>query len=169
LFGTEEEKKPDLLPVASLNKSSLTLPSSLDSSKRNSLGSNWIITKTSTQPIQQASQSSPVAQQPFELTVCVQVNLPFNQKTIVRVKREILLEDLFRLICREQNLDRDKYEFYIPNVQESYTMQESFANFDSKEVCLVLKKHLKQCTSTSGILYERKLGFVLINVNRPLR
>lgn len=156
LFNTEEPKKPDLLPVASVNKSNMTLPASNESNskfnKTSSLGSNWIITKTSNQPqAQQAtSQGSTVPQQPFELTVCVQVNLPFNQKTIVRVKREILLEDLFRLICREQNLDKDKYEFYIPNLQESYTMQESFANFDTKEVCLVLKKHLKQFTSTSG-------------------
>lgn len=157
LFNTEEPKKPDLLPVASVNKSSMTLPATNDSNnkfnKTSSLGSNWIITKTSNQPTQAqqgTSQGSNVPQKPFELTVCVQVNLPFNQKTIVRVKREILLEDLFSLICREQNLEKDKYEFYIPNLQEAYTMQESFANFDTKEVCLVLKKHLKQFTSASG-------------------
>lgn len=108
-------------------------------SKSTSLGSNWIITKANS-----TIQSTTANVQPFELTVCIQVNLPFNQKTVVRVRREILLDDLFTLICREANLEKDKYEFYIPNMHEEYTMHESFANFDTKEVCLALKKHLKE-------------------------
>jgi len=127
--------------------------------KNSNLGSNWIITKQSTQSNTNLATNLVTGLnhvQPFELTICVQVNLPFNQKTVVRVKREILLEDLFSLICREANLDKQKYEFYIPNLQESYTMQDSFACFDTKEVCLALKKHLKDTshfpTRTTGMI-----------------
>ncbi len=120
--------------------------------KSSTLGSNWIMAKQTTQSSTSLVPNvlvGPNHVQPFELTVCVQVNLPFNQKTVVRVKREILLSDLFALICREANLDKEKYEFYIPNLQEPYTMQDSFASFDTKEVCLALKKHMKDTTSYS--------------------
>lgn len=161
LFPADAPKKPDLLPASTndLNKSSTIPANHADGnkySKSTSLGANWIITS------KQAALQSQVSiqqqqQQPFELTICVQVNLPFNQKTIVRVKKEILLEDLFTLICREAKLEKNKYEFYIPNIQEPYTMQESFANFDTKEVCLILKKHLKETSGNADNRYQSQL------------
>ena len=81
--------------------------------------------------------------QPFELTTCVQVNLPFNQKTIVRAKREIKLNDLFDLICKEANLEQNKYDLIISNCT-NLSMQDSFAMFNTKEVSLVLKKQQDQ-------------------------
>lgn len=93
-----------------------------------------------------SSSIKPVSiQTPFELTICVQVNLPFNQKTVVRIKQEISLGDLFAHVCRESNLDQEKYDLYIPNENENepYTMQDSFARFNTKEVSLMLKKNVK--------------------------
>jgi len=77
---------------------------------------------------------------PFELTICVQVNLPFNQKTIVRVKPDIKLNDLFDLICAEAKLERIKYNFLILN-KNNLNMDETFDSFNTKEVCLVLKNN----------------------------
>ena len=105
--------------------------------KTTSLGSNWTInSKTSTTP--------------FELTICVQVNLPFNQKTAVRVKPEIILEDLLVVACKEANLDKSKYELVVPSVQTAYTMQDCLSKFDTKEVNLVLLKQQPSHTRQLG-------------------
>lgn len=85
-------------------------------------------------------------QAPFELTTRVQANLPFNQKTAVRVKTDILLDDLFDLICKEAALDRSRYDLVIipdqndsQNGQKTVRMQDSLANYSTREVTLVLK------------------------------
>ena len=120
LFPTEPVKKPDFIPLASSNSKSIF---SVNNKSSSSL--------------------KPTTQTPFELTICVQVNLPFNQKTVVRVKHEILLIDLFRHVCRESNLDQEKYDLYIPNENRQYSLEDSFANFNTKQVSLVLKKNAK--------------------------
>jgi len=88
---------------------------------------------------------------PFELTICVQVNLPFNQKTIVRVKPDIKLNDLFDLICAEAKLERIKYNFLILN-KNNLNMDETFDSFNTKEVCLVLKNNNNNETASSKTL-----------------
>ena len=88
---------------------------------------------------------------PFELTICVQVNLPFNQKTIVRVKPDIKLNDLFDLICAEAKLEKIKYNFLILNKNNS-NMDETFDSFNTKEVCLVLKNNNNNETASSKTL-----------------
>lgn len=77
--------------------------------------------------------------QPFELTNRVEVNLPFNQKTAVRVKLDISLDELLTLICKEaNNLERTRYELVINGARPS-SMQDSFSTYNTKEVTLVLK------------------------------
>ena len=82
----------------------------------------------------------------------MQVNLPFNQKTAVRVKPEIILEDLLAAACKEANLDKYKYELVVPSVQQAaYTMQDCLSKFDTKEVNLVLLKQQQQPSHTKQL------------------
>ena len=76
---------------------------------------------------------------PFELTICVQVNLPFNQKTAVRVKKEMSLSDLFVVICREANLHAENFELRVGGVEPT-SMEASLDQLNTKQVDLVLKK-----------------------------
>ena len=83
-----------------------------------------------------------VIQQPFEVTTRVEVNLPFNQKTAVRVKPEITIQDLFELICKEASLDNKKYELLISTkIGTNLCMNAPFYLYETKEVTLAFKTH----------------------------
>lgn len=76
---------------------------------------------------------------PFELTNRVEVNLPFNQKTAVRVKLDITLDELLTAICKEAaNLDRSRYDLVINGARPN-SMQDILSTYNTKEVTLVLK------------------------------
>lgn len=75
---------------------------------------------------------------PFELTNRVQVNLPFNQKTAVRVRLDISLDDLLAAICKEAALERARYDLVI-NGSRPNSMLDSLSTYNTKEVTLVLK------------------------------
>ena len=75
---------------------------------------------------------------PFELTNRVQVNLPFNQKTAVRVRLDISLDDLLSAICKEAALERARYDLVI-NGSRPNSMLDSLSTYNTKEVTLVLK------------------------------
>jgi hypothetical protein len=87
-------------------------------------------------------------QQPFELTIRIEVNLPFNQKTIVRVRPDIKLEDLFHTICKEANLDKNRYDLLVLNNRIcSAAFEDSLSAYDTKEVTLALKSFTKHTES----------------------
>lgn len=92
-----------------------------------------------------SSYAKSVAQSktPFELTIRVGVNLPFNQKTAVRVKPDISLGDLFATICKEAGLDPYRYDLVINSTIVQASMQQKLNSFDTNEVTLVLKNYDK--------------------------
>jgi hypothetical protein len=81
----------------------------------------------------------------------VQVNLPFNQKTTVRARPEIKLNDLFEMICREANLERKKYDLAVLN-EISLPMESIFASYNTKEVSLILKSQQNGVEPSSKLL-----------------
>jgi hypothetical protein len=93
---------------------------------------------------------------PFELTIRVEVNLPFNQKTTVRVRPDIELNDLFEVICREGSLQRDKYVLTLPNYElDEIDMNNPLSFYDTKEVNLMFNKH-QMNNNTNNHLYVQK-------------
>jgi hypothetical protein len=86
--------------------------------------------------------------QPFEFKTRVEVSLPFNQKTVVRVRPDISLDELFNVVCKEACLDRDHYELVITNYNPNAVAKTSnvsskddeFSSYNTKEIELVLKK-----------------------------
>jgi hypothetical protein len=93
-------------------------------------------------------------QQPFELTIRIEVNLPFNQKTIVRVRPDIKLEDLFQTICKEANLDKNRYDLLVlNNCIRSTAFDDPLSAYDTKEVTLALKSFTKHTDSKFILLY----------------
>lgn len=86
-------------------------------------------------------------QQPFEFKTRIEVNLPFNQKTVVRVRPDISLSDLFVIICKEACLDRELYELRIfknndvksGSSGKPESMSDSYSSYNAKEVTLILK------------------------------
>lgn len=70
-----------------------------------------VIPKQRTLPVQ---KNPPPGHQPFESTFRLKVHLPRNQLYVIRVSRNVLLEDIMRKVCEEKNLDPIKYEFKHP-------------------------------------------------------
>jgi hypothetical protein len=82
---------------------------------------------------------------PFELTTRVEVNLPFNQKTVVRINPHISLEELMNVICKEALLDKSKYSLIIQTTTNDqiidYNMKESFSIYKTNQVSLKLNNN----------------------------
>ena len=81
---------------------------------------------------------------PFEFRTRVEVSLPFNQKTVVRVRPDISLDELFNVVCKEACLDRDRYELVItnhnPNASRTkLSTKDAFSSYNTKEITLVIK------------------------------
>jgi hypothetical protein len=101
------------------------------------------------------------SQQPFELTIRVDVILPHNQRTVVRVKPDISLEDLLSVITQERSLDKRQYELLLhENIENSNSekriipiesMKDSLQKYRTKEVTL-LPKGLNPSVDTAKIL-----------------
>ena len=77
----------------------------------------------------------------FEITIRVQVNLPHNQITALRVKPNIKLSDLIRIICDENLLDVSKYKLIVNSgnfdMNENNYMNNTLSKYDANEVTLV--------------------------------
>ncbi len=97
---------------------------------------------------------------PFELTNRIEVNLPFNQKTVVRVKPDILLVDLFNLVCKEACLDKEKYELVINDKSMVDLMQSSFAKYNTREITLVHKREVIQASNQASTLKHISMFFL---------
>ena len=77
----------------------------------------------------------------FEITIRVQVNLPHNQITALRVKPNVKLSDLIRIICDENLLDVTKFKLIVNSqnfdINENNYMNNTLAKYDANEVTLV--------------------------------
>lgn len=79
----------------------------------------------------------------FEITIRVQVNLPHNQITAVRVKPNIKLNDLLKVICDENALDITKYKLNVNTCnsdvdnRDANYMNNTLAYYNTNEVTLI--------------------------------
>ncbi|ELU04491.1 hypothetical protein CAPTEDRAFT_192230 [Capitella teleta] len=80
-----------------------------------SLGVN-VLHLASKRPVSNSEPKKPVvtSQRPFDVTHRVTVNLPRNQKHVLRVKPSLTLAQIFHQTCDEKNLDPYKYELQHP-------------------------------------------------------
>ena len=131
-------------PSQPQNNANSSNPNIKPSNHNNSI---LLVEKTATINKNQLNSS----QTPFELTIRVDVNLPFNQRTAVRIKPEISLNDLLTVICKEASLEKSRYDLLIfetgsENGQDKrlaqICMNDSFDVYNTKEVTLTLKGNL---------------------------
>ncbi|XP_011307224.1 cordon-bleu protein-like 1 isoform X1 [Fopius arisanus] len=79
--------------------------------------------------------------QPFETTFRLQVHLPRNQLYVSRVSPKMNLREILEEVCREKNLDRNKYELRHPgNHQEVLDLSLSLQDYHLQEVTLYAKQ-----------------------------
>ena len=131
------------------NTNNIISTSSSYYSQTNNNKSNTISSDRTSYNKQQSS-----SQQPFELTIRVDVILPHNQRTVVRVKPDISLDDLLCVITQERSLDKNLYDLLLHensenknnnNIQSEKriisieSMRDSLQKYKTKEVTLVLK------------------------------
>ena len=142
-------------------KSTLTLHSSSNnhdsdlssrnmSSRSSTMSGNAVVGK---RPISQVSNGS--AGQPFELTVRVQVNLPHNQKTAVRVKQDVLLQELFDIICQEVKLDKSKYGLIVPaddGRPVNVSLKDPLTKLEKREVSLIFQPTPPETKETAKVM-----------------
>ena len=109
-----------------------------------------------------ASKSATNSQQPFELTIRVDVTLPFNQRNVVRVKPDISLEDLLSVIAQESSLDKSRYDLLVYRVDDNTgekrlaqtSMNDAFQKYNTKEVTLALKGSSAHAGKTQSKILE---------------
>ncbi len=131
--------------------------SSLNKASKQSLNQNKSNTINLVRSASNIKNQSGNSLQPFELTIRVQVNLPFNQMTTVRVKPDILLDELFDKICKEANLQSQKYILTIPNINvDELLMKYPLSHFDTKEVNLIFSRNLVSCSRDNRSYYQQK-------------
>ncbi|XP_024939418.1 uncharacterized protein LOC107266363 isoform X1 [Cephus cinctus] len=81
------------------------------------------------------------ANQPFETTFRLQVHLPRNQLYVSRVSPKMNLGEILEEVCREKNLDRNKYELRHPaNLEEVLDLSSSLQDYHLQEVTLYAKQ-----------------------------
>ncbi|KAK0176026.1 hypothetical protein PV328_000205 [Microctonus aethiopoides] len=82
-----------------------------------------------------------LASQPFETTFRLQVHLPRNQLYVSRVSPKTNLGDILEDVCREKNLDKNKYELRHPgNHKETLDLSLSLQDYHLQEVTLYAKQ-----------------------------
>ncbi|XP_023288910.1 protein cordon-bleu [Orussus abietinus] len=95
------------------------------------------------------------ANQPFETTFRLQVHLPRNQLYVSRVSPKTNLGEILDEVCREKNLDRNKYELRHPaNLEETLDLSLSLQDYHLQEVTLYAKqgKTLGSALSSQDIM-----------------
>ncbi|XP_076180975.1 uncharacterized protein LOC143153525 isoform X15 [Ptiloglossa arizonensis] len=96
------------------------------------------------------------ANQPFETTFRLQqVHLPRNQLYVSRVSPKMNLGEILDEVCREKNLDRNKYELRHPaNLEETLDLSLSLQDYHLQEVTLYAKqgRTLGAALSTQDIM-----------------
>lgn len=75
---------------------------------------------------------------PFEITNRLAVNLPKNQKMVLRIKPQSTLAEIFKMICSERNLDPYKHELRHPTQPNmALNMANSLASYRINEITVV--------------------------------
>jgi hypothetical protein len=157
-IGQLNPMKIKVIPkTATLKHKQLSISELPNNSKKNSLKNNNNNTSnisTSNLAIHESSKATLPFEKPFELTIRVDVSLPFNQRTVVRVKPDISLEDLFSIICKDAALDKTHYDLLIldscgdNDINDDgserkkrlhISMNDSFESYQTKQVTLCLK------------------------------
>lgn len=65
--------------------------------------------------------------------------MPFNQRTAVRVRLDISLDELLGVICKEAAvIDKSRYELVVNGARPN-SMLDPLSAYNTKEVTLVLK------------------------------
>ncbi|XP_076233111.1 uncharacterized protein LOC143178378 isoform X2 [Calliopsis andreniformis] len=93
--------------------------------------------------------------QPFETTFRLQVRLPRNQLYVSRVSPKMNLGEILEEVCREKNLDKNKYELRHPaNLEETLDLSLSLQDYHLQEVTLYAKQEraLGSALSTQDIM-----------------
>ncbi|XP_029046847.2 protein cordon-bleu isoform X1 [Osmia bicornis bicornis] len=95
------------------------------------------------------------ANQPFETTFRLQVHLPRNQLYVSRVSPKMNLGEILDEVCREKNLDKNKYELRHPaNLEETLDLSLTLQDYHLQEVTLYAKqgRTLGSALSTQDIM-----------------
>ena len=72
------------------------------------------------------------------MTKRMTVNLPRNQKAVLRVNPNITLAELYKMICMEKSLDPYKYELRHPtHPDEPLNMASPLQNYGITEITVV--------------------------------
>ncbi|XP_060830041.1 uncharacterized protein LOC132914717 isoform X5 [Bombus pascuorum] len=78
--------------------------------------------------------------QPFETTFRLQVHLPRNQLWVSRVSPKMNLGEILDQVCREKDLDKNKYELRHPASLETLDLSLSLQDYHLQEVTLYAKQ-----------------------------
>ncbi|XP_033198488.2 uncharacterized protein LOC117161224 isoform X3 [Bombus vancouverensis nearcticus] len=92
--------------------------------------------------------------QPFETTFRLQVHLPRNQLWVSRVSPKMNLGEILDQVCREKDLDKNKYELRHPASLETLDLSLSLQDYHLQEVTLYAKqgRSLGSALSTQDIM-----------------
>ncbi|XP_017759005.1 PREDICTED: uncharacterized protein LOC108549933 isoform X4 [Eufriesea mexicana] len=92
--------------------------------------------------------------QPFETTFRLQVHLPRNQLYVSRVSPKMNLGEILEEVCREKDLDKNKYELHHPTNLETLDLSLSLQDYHLQEVTLYAKqgRTLSSALSTQDIM-----------------
>ncbi|GIX96362.1 uncharacterized protein CEXT_776301, partial [Caerostris extrusa] len=95
------------------------------------------------------------ANRPFEPTFRVQVHLPRNQLTVVRVSARVKISELRSMVCQEKGLDLNRYQLVRPsNLGQPLSGDLTLAEYGSTEITLLsnscIESHI--CNSTSHVI-----------------
>ncbi|GIY14016.1 uncharacterized protein CDAR_433911 [Caerostris darwini] len=95
------------------------------------------------------------ANRPFEPTFRVQVHLPRNQLTVVRVSARVKISELRSMVCQEKGLDLNRYQLVRPsNLGQPLAGDLTLAEYGSTEITLLsnscIESHI--CNSTSHVI-----------------
>ncbi|XP_055925235.1 protein cordon-bleu-like isoform X2 [Argiope bruennichi] len=98
---------------------------------------------------------SKATNRPFEPTFRVQVHLPRNQLTVVRVSPRVKISELRSMVCQEKGLDLNRYQLVRPNdLGQPLTGDMTLAEYGSTEITLLsnscIESHI--CNSTSHVI-----------------
>ncbi|CAF0962471.1 unnamed protein product [Didymodactylos carnosus] len=107
------------------------------------IGTSTISLLPKEREVSKDSKTTSKKNQPFEITVRLQVNLPDQQKILLRVDPTLPLYELKEQICKQKHYsDTTKYTLRLPSkLQEPLLLGLSLAEYKTNELTLVHIKH----------------------------
>uniref|UniRef100_A0A2L2YCA0 WH2 domain-containing protein n=1 Tax=Parasteatoda tepidariorum TaxID=114398 RepID=A0A2L2YCA0_PARTP len=102
-----------------------------------------------------------IANRPFEPTFRVQVHLPRNQLTVVRVSPRVKISELRNMVCQEKGLETNRYQLVRPSdPAQALSGDLTLAEYGSTEITLLSNASIESniCNSTSHIMSYSKRG-----------